>query len=423
MMFDAIIVGAGPGGTTAATCMADSGLRVLLLEKDRFPRDKICGDAISGKAIQLLRTLGIEDRVQQVSGKGSWGITFGSPSGEAVSVPFTGYDESVLSPAFVCERTTFDNLLFERTIESGAEIWQGTAVGDLLWDDGRVVGVRLAQHHEGDQTSTSTSGRALRSRHTTEVFAPLIIGADGAYSSVVRGLGLPQLEDRYYGAAIRAYYEGVTGFHEHHFMEIHFVDVCTPGYFWIFPLGGGRANVGVGMLSRKIKKHGVRLKDVLERCLSHPQFRDRFEGARRLGPVKGWGLPLGSRPRPMAGNGWLLVGDAASLIDPFTGEGIGNAMISGEIAARWAKDATAARRFDAAFLAGYQTGVLSDLGSELRISHALQRIAGVKWLLNFVIRKAARSPHVADAISCMFSDEEEREKLLKPSFYFRLLAS
>ena len=410
MTYDALIIGAGPGGTTAATYMAEAGLRVLLLDKDRFPRDKICGDAISGKSVDVLRDLGVVERLMEVGSQASWGITFGAPSGDVVSIPFTKDYERVVPPTFVCPRTTFDQVLFERAVSSEAEIWQEATVEDLLWESDQVVGVHVKR---------TQGGKSER----FDVRAPLVVGADGAYSTVVRSLGMTQLDERYYAGAIRAYYEGVTGFHERHFMEIHFIDGYMPGYFWIFPLGDGRANVGVGMLSRAIKQRGVRLKELLAACVAHPRFRHRFQQARQLGPSKGWGLPLGSKPRPMAGNGWLLVGDAASLIDPFTGEGIGNAMMSGQWAARWATRAKEAGVYSATFLNQYEHDVMRYLRDELRVSYGMQRLIRWECLLNFTVRKAAHSPELSDVLTCMFDDESQRQRLLSPLFYLRLLAA
>ncbi|HMB89403.1 MAG TPA: geranylgeranyl reductase family protein [Rhodothermales bacterium] len=410
MTYDAIIIGAGPGGTTAATYMADAGLRVLLLDKDRFPRDKICGDAISGKSVDVLRDLGVVERVMEAGSQASWGITFGAPSGEVVSIPFTKDEDRSVPPTFVCPRTTFDQILFERARATEAEIWQEATVEDLLWEGEQVVGVRVKRTGHGKP-------------ERLDVRAPLVVGADGAYSTVVRSLGMTQLDERYYAGAIRAYYEGVTGFHERHFMEIHFIDGYMPGYFWIFPLGDGRANVGVGMLSRAIKQRGVRLKALLAACIEHPRFRHRFEHAQQVGPSRGWGLPLGSKPRPMAGNGWLLVGDAASLIDPFSGEGIGNAMTSGRMAAQWAYRAKDAGAYSAAFLKQYERDVMSYLKDELRLSYSMQRLIRWERLLNFTVRKAARSPELSDVLTCMFDDESQRQRLLSPLFYLRLLAA
>lgn len=403
--YDAIVVGAGPGGCTAATIMARSGLRVVLLEKERFPRDKICGDAISGKSVEVLKELGLLEKTEQAESIVSWGATFSSPRGDVVSIPFTNVLDRPTPPGFVCARTEFDQILFDAAVDSGVEVRQDTRVTGLLRNGQTVIGV-----------SMSTPDNRKES-----IEAPVTIGADGAYSVVSRELGINQLDERHYVAGIRTYYRNVSGFHERNYIELHFVDDVLPGYFWIFPMANGRANVGLGMLSSVIKKKNIRLKELLEQMTKHPRFAHRFEHAEKLAPTKGWGLPLGSRPRPMAGDGWMLVGDAASLIDPFTGEGIGNAMVSGMKAAEWVSRAVSEHDFSKSFLSGYQHDVLDQLKSELRLGQNMQRLLNWKWLLNQVIAKASRSPDMSRAISYMFEDMSEREKLVSPLFYLRLL--
>ena len=405
-MYDAVIVGAGPGGATAAAVMARRGLRPLLLDKDAFPRDKICGDALSGKTVDVMKRLGMIDALLATTQIDSWGVTFSGPYGDEAAIPFTKALDKPVAPGFVCDRVTFDKLVFDQAVEAGAEVWTGASVTGLLREGAKVVGVRVK-----------------RGGVEEEVRAPITVGADGAYSVVVRELGMDQLHETHYCAGLRWYWEGVTGFHERTHIEIHFVDEAIPGYFWIFPMADGRANVGLGMLSRIVKKRDIKLKPLLEQLVEHPRFRERFAGGRPLEKMRGWGLPLGSKPRPLAGDGWMLVGDAGSLIDPFTGEGIGNAMVSAEKAAEWTQRAREAGDTSAAFLAGYGQDVLDYLGDELRLSHAMQRLGRWKWLLNKVIAKAARSPEVADAISMMFDDEEQREQLISPLFYLRLLAA
>ena len=412
--YDLVIVGAGPGGATTAAFAARAGLRTLLLDRETFPRDKICGDAISGKSVDVMRRLGMMDRMTAAERAdrsiGCWGVTFSGPYGDEVAIPFTKELGKPVAPGFVCDRVTFDEMVLNEALEAGAELWTEATVTGLLRDGSRVTGVRVKR-----RTDAGTE--------ETEVTAPVTVGADGAYSVVVRELGMDQLDERHYCAGLRAYYRGVTGFHERNHVEIHFVDEAIPGYFWVFPMADDRANVGIGMLSKEVKKRDIKLKPLLDQLVEHPRFKERFANATREGAVKGWGLPLGSKPRRMYGDGWMLVGDAASLIDPFTGEGIGNAMISGERAAKWALQAKAAGDASAAALKGYETDVLRYLQNELRISHTMQKLGRWKWLLNTVIRKASRSQDLADAISMMFDDESEREKLISPAFYFRVLTA
>ncbi len=405
-MYDAIIVGAGPGGATAATVMARRGLKPLLIDRDAFPRDKVCGDALSGKTVDVMKRLGMIEALQAVSQLDSWGVTFSGPLGDEVAIPFTKALDKPIAPGFVCDRVTFDHLVFQQAVESGAEIWTEAMVTGLLRDGEKVVGVTVK-----------------RNGTEQEVRAPITVGADGAYSVVVRELGMDQLHEEHYCAGLRWYWEGVTGFHELNHIEIHFVDESIPGYFWIFPMADGKANVGLGMLSSVVKKKDLKLKPLLERLVEHPRFKHRFANAKPIDKIRGWGLPLGSRPRQMSGDGWLLLGDAASLIDPFTGEGIGNAMVSAEKAVEWVARAKEANDFSGRFLGGYDKDVMAYLGNELRISHGMQRLGKWKWLLNKVIQKASRSEELADAISMMFDDESERKKLVSPMFYLRVLTA
>ncbi len=317
--YDALVVGAGPGGATAATFMARAGLKVLLVDKAVFPRDKVCGDALSGKTVDVLQRLGLIDTVEAAPNLVAWGITFSSPYGAEVDVQFRDPATATMHPGYVVAREEFDGLVVDAAKAAGAEVWENVAVTGLVRDGARVTGATLKR--EGvEQTVT----------------ARVVIGADGAYSVVARALGFEQLDERHYCAGLRQYWEGITNFHEHNLIELHFVDEAIPGYFWIFPMANNRANVGIGMLSSEIKKRDINLKQLLQRCIEHPQFAERFKDARPLEKMRGYGLPLGSRPRPLSGEGWMLVGDAASLIDPFSGEGIGNAMISGEFAAKHA---------------------------------------------------------------------------------------
>ncbi|MCA0268098.1 MAG: geranylgeranyl reductase family protein [Bacteroidetes bacterium] len=403
-MYDALVVGAGPGGATTAAFLARAGRRVLLVDKETFPRDKVCGDALSGKTADVLRRLGLVDAVRSGAAISSWGIVFSGPYGAQVSIPFGTYDPAKDEPGFVMARLPFDDLVFNAAKDAGAEVWEDAQVTGLLRDDaGRVAGATVKRNGE-----------------TADVHAKIVVGADGAYSVVAKDLGFEQLDERHYCGGLRAYYEGVTGFEDHGFIELHFVSEAIPGYFWIFPMANGGANVGIGMLSQDIKKKDIKLKPLLDFCIDHPRFKDRFTNATRVGKVQGWGLPLGSKGRPLSGDGWLLVGDAGSLIDPFSGEGIGNAMISGEMAANWIGKALDADDFSPSFFKGYDADVLAYLGTEFRLSRMMQQLGRWKWLLNFVIDRASKSKTVAAAISAMFADENERAKFANPLFYLKL---
>lgn len=417
-MFDAIVVGAGPGGASAAHFMARAGLDVLLVDRAGFPRDKVCGDAISRKAAAMLPDMGIPDLTGVDECLPSYGVRFCSDEGPPLSLQFDREFAEQRPASYVCTRRTFDRLLVQQAVAAGVTFWPHARVNELIREGERVHGVRLTrlQGEEGHATSDAFP-------RSESIEAPVVIGADGAYSVVARELRMPQLDERHYCAGIRAYMRNVAYEDPMHPLEVYFLDDVMPGYFWVFPLPGGRANVGVGMLSHSIKKSGIQLKDLLMECLQHPRLRDRFAGAELDGVTKGWGLPLGSKPRRMAGDGWMLVGDAASLIDPFAGEGIGNAMLSGRIAAGVAARALERRDSSYETLRAYPKQVMRELRGELRLSYAMQRMGNWKWLLDAVIRKGSRSPDLAKMMTGMFDDEKQRRRLLSPLFYLRVLTA
>jgi len=195
-----------------------------------------------------------------------------------------------------------------------------------------------------------------------------------------------------------------------------------PGYLWIFPLPNGLANVGVCMLSKSIAAKKANLKQLMQDAIDHhPVIKQRFTRAVIQGKIEGWGLPLGSKKRKLSGHRFLLTGDAASLIDPFTGEGIGNAMVSGLVAARIIKKAVQANDYSAGILHQYDRDLYKKLWAELKLSHYLQLLTSKPRLFNFIIGKAGRSKELRATISCMFENVAIRKKFTNPLFYLRIL--
>ncbi|MBC5994676.1 geranylgeranyl reductase family protein [Pontibacter cellulosilyticus] len=403
------ILGAGPGGTTAALHLAQMGISCLLVDRAVFPRDKVCGDALSGKVVNELRR--ISDELpglfsQQEEQLPSWGIHFVSPGGQKLSVPFKyNYNRDVDSPAgYISKRLHFDNFLVEQ-VKQRSEI-------TLL------EGVELAKYEQLSGGGFILSGK----EGEPQVEAKLLIVANGAQSGFARHVAGLQQEPEHYCAGLRAYYKGVQDLDGDNFIELHFFKDFLPGYFWVFPLPGGFANVGVGMLSSAISSKKINLKKEMLRMIeTHPELQKRFANAELVGDIKGYGLPLGSKKRSLSGDNYMLVGDAGALIDPFTGEGVSNAMISGRWAATQAALCLQHQDFSASFMQAYDKAVYNRLWKELRLSRQMQKLLNYPWLFNQIADKASKNQALAKTISCMFNDLDLREKLKQPSFYFKLL--
>jgi geranylgeranyl reductase family protein len=412
-----LIIGGGPGGCAAALQLAKRGVPAVLVEKAVFPRDKVCGDALSGKVMRTLERLDPVLAAQVNSDAHrmpSWGVVFVAPGGKALRVPFsreTGIGEA---PGAILPRLDFDNILFQKAkVTPGITVLEGIVAKTFE----RTKGGWLVTLEGGDRAS-NIGQRTISS--------PLVLDASGANSHFARHVAGLGLEPRHHAAGVRAYYTGVKELDQQGFIELIFLKELLPGYLWVFPLPDGRANVGLGLRSDVVKKRRVDLKAVLLQLLAeHPALKERFAHATLDGPVQGMGLPLASKRRKLSGDGYLLIGDAGHLIDPFTGEGISHAMISGVHAADVACEALERTSQQSvvphSLLRDYDARVWRRLGQELAISTRLQQLADKPWLFDFVVDRATKNPALADTISSMFTDLDLRAKLKKPGFYMDLV--
>jgi len=404
-MFDVIIVGAGPAGTAAALYAHRLGLNCILLDKAVFPRDKICGDALSGKSVRIMRELGILDELNNLDGSEINRITFGSPKNIQFDVNLKGtQNNDQITKGFVIPREIFDNYLFEKA-DAVTETLQGFSVKDLIIENDCVMGI-IGKTKNGIEE---------------EIRAPIVMGCDGSNSIVARKLGLYEMEMDHTSVAVRCYYEGVKGLTDQ--IELHYVKEVNPGYFWLFPAGDGRANIGIGLSKSDMKKENRTLRQIMDEVTQTEYFKERFANAKQLERPVGWNLPLGSIHRKNHGNGFMLLGDAAGLVDPFTGEGIGNAMVSGQYAMEVAAKSKLSGDFSEKAFAEYDELLWREIGKELRTSTKLQSLARSKFLLNFVINRASRNEEVQNIISGMLANEIPKDELSSPLFYFKILFS
>jgi geranylgeranyl reductase family protein len=405
-----IIIGAGPAGAGTSIYLTQAGIPHVIIEKETFPRDKVCGDACSGKTAFVLRKANPE-WLKEIFAHGeqfmpSHGIVFVAPNGKALNIPYNPHRvPGEQAPGFTTPRMVFDNFLFSKLPSAHVTIFQQSYVKSIERENGKVKVV------------------FTKDNETYEVTAPLIVGADGDKSQVRKAFLNDHSSPKAYAVGLRAYYTGVTGLHEENFIELHFLPEVLPGYLWIFPLPNGVVNVGVGILSERIREKKINLREqMLKAIKNNPNISPRFANAELVDKIQGWGLPMGMEQLPISGDNFLLTGDAASLIDPFSGEGIGNALYSGMLASAAIEKALAEEQYDLSFLkTTYDDVLYKRIGDELKISATLQRLCKYPWLFNFVVNKANKSPSLSKTISCMFTDLDLRDQLRKPSFYAKIL--
>lgn len=404
---DVCVIGAGPGGCATSLQLSKLGIDCLLIDKATFPRDKICGDALSGKVVVTLNRIDkniMREITNHNSFLPSWGVKFIAPNLKELKIPFKkNYDTKEIAPGFISKRIDFDNFLFEQTKKKPT--------------------VKTLEGIELTQFEKQYDGWILYDKqNSVSIKTKMVVAADGAHSRFAKEIGKINVEHGHYCAGIRAYYKGVKNLDTDGFIELHFLKDFLPGYFWIFPLPNGYANIGVGMRSDFVSRKKINLKtSLLEIIEKYPLLKERFSSAELIADIKGYGLPLGSKKRNISGENFLLVGDAASLIDPFTGEGIGNAMISGVKAAEQVVLCLKENNFSASFMKQYDDAVYKRLWSELSLSKKMQDLVKHPWLFNLVANKAVKSKSLQHIIMSMFEDLDIRKQLKSPKFYFKIL--
>ncbi len=397
--YDVAVVGAGPGGSAAASLLARAGLRVALLDKAHFPRDKTCGDALSPRAIHVLQQLGLRSQVEGL-GYHIEGVTFVAPQGRQVRAPLSPHPRYA-AHALVLRRIKLDDLLRRHAIEEGAEFLGGARVQQVETLKGGV------------QVSFSRNGRQERLQARVAVIAV------GASLPLLQKMGL--LPRRViYSYAARAYYEGVRRLDRD--IQIRFDGVPLPGYGWIFPLAPGTANVGAGFY-RRSRHTPLTASGALAAFLQHPPVAAMFTAAHRQGAVKGFPLRTDFHRSPVRGKRTLLVGEAAGMVNPFTGEGVDYALESGSLAAECLQACFATGDFSERALGAYERRLRGRFQRFFVLTHGLRQIYMNPWLLDPLVLACQRWPETTRLLVDVMLAYRDPAQALRPSVIWKVLRS
>ena len=300
---DVLVIGAGPAGAAAAAVLARAGVAVTVVDRARFPRDKTCGDAISGDALALLDRVGAGDAVRH-------GPHAPVRHGAALFPDGTHVLRSYADPGMIVPRLQLDDCIRSAAQRAGASLHEGTRIERLLREDETVVG--------GEGASLSWRAR-------------VVIAADGYGSVALPALGVATPRGQHLGVSSTLYARDTRHPLGDDVAE-HFFEHDLPfGYAWLFPPVEGVANLGVYLTAEGYARTGRSLHELLQRFIArHPE---RFAGMTTVGKVRTWSLPLAPPPIALSAPGLLLAGDAGHFVDPFTGEGIWHALFTGIAAA------------------------------------------------------------------------------------------
>ncbi len=378
------IVGGGPAGFAAGIVLARAGIDVAVIDGATFPRDKTCGDALSNDAVRLLAELGAREEADRAPHAVVDRAAAVFPDG-------TRIERSYGEPGWIVSRRDLDDAL-RRTFEAaGGRFVEGRRVAELVRDGETVTGFA------GPSIAWS---------------ARVVVAADGYGSVALDPPGPGPARGRWLGVSATEYWRGVSFPFGAGTCDHFFEDDLPLGYGWIFPSVAGVSNVGVFLRADAYERQGRRLSDLLDAFLA--RHADRFRGAERVGRRRAWSLPLAPRPVPVTAPGLLVAGDAAGFVDPFTGEGIWQALRSGIAAGETARDAVRAGGLGPSLRERYEAECARAIGAPSRrkaqVQRALDLVLRGRLYRLAPVRAALRMGYQRQSVDHTKSDPGRRDR-------------
>ncbi len=372
--YDVIVVGGGPSGAVCSRLTAEKGARVLLLDKASFPREKPSRDlCLAGQTRVLIEELGLSPKLENKPHAKIRGVKFTSPSGKTFSQRLPT-SESGETHGWGIKSTYLDNILFEHASKT-CEFREKTHVVGLLKEGDRVVGVRIAD---------------LSTKETKEIRSRIVVGADGNTSTVAQQLNANDVLPEHTLSCARGYYENVSGLTDE--AEVHFLSNGVRSQLWITPLENNSCNVGLSVRLSDAQKNNVHIPALFEKILATESFAPRFKDAKLTGNVETWTHSLVSHARARAFPGAVLIGSAAGLGESFSGDGLGNHLLSGKLAAETITKALEKNDFSHAFLQDYAVALTSHLENDISHAKQLHTLSSFAPALDFTFAQAAQKP-------------------------------
>ena len=398
MEMEVLIAGAGPAGSTAAYYLARSGVPVTVLEKTHFPREKVCGDGLTPRAVRELQLLGLPH-----SEADGWRRNRGLrliAGGRTVEVPWPTGDEFP-NYGLVRTRLGFDEGLARHAQAAGASILEGHSVTEVLRDDaGRVIGARAQLLDENGK----------KTGETRDFRADVVLAADGNSTRAALSRGLERRDDRPLGVAYRTYFRSPR--HDDDWLEAWLElpgrdGKPLPGYGWVFGVGDGTSNVGLGILNSSKEFGKLDYRRVLRDWTDSMPEEWGFSEANQTGPIRGAALPMGFNRTPHVVPGMALLGDAGGMVSPFTGEGISYAMESGRYAAQFLLDARAGDVDHR--LRAYADHVREQWGSHFTLGRTFASLIGQPAVMRLALGTGMPIPALMRVVVRLLANLTERE--------------